>query len=449
MKISKFIKSNVLNLVASLAMVSCIENDLPYPDIQANFTNIIAEHQYQKAAIDSINRTVTLYLNDSADITNVNITEYTLSEGATLVTPMEISGGIDLSQPLNVTLKLYREYNWVISAYQSTTKGVNAWSKVAWVYGSAEEGKDNGVEYRKASENTWTKVPANWITHNGGDFTARIIHLEPETKYFARTYSNNEYGEEVEFTTGSIVQVPNSNFDNWWQDGSTWCPWSENDPTPFWGTGNKGTSILKTSISIPTDETATGNGSAAKLETRIILTRLAAGNIFTGEYIKNDGLNGILDFGRKFSHRPTKLKGYYKYDCKTINKTNSKLEVMENMIGQPDTCSIWIALTDWDGPFQIRTNPENQQLFDENAPYVIAYGRFQSGETNKAYPNYETFEIELNYNDIQRVPKYIVIAASASKYGDFFTGGEGSTLYVDEFELVYDYDDDDPIKIGK
>ena len=534
MKISKYIKSNSLILALSILMVGCIENDLPYPDIQANFTNIKAEHQYQDAVIDSVNRTVTLFLTDTADIKNVNITEYTLSEGATLVSP-EITGGIDLSQPLNVTLKLYREYNWEISAVQpieryftfdqqvgtaiidvenryvkayisksaditkvtiksiklgssqSTislnindtvidfsnpvtvyvndygrteewticienksvkTSRIDAWSQVAWVYGIAEAGNDNGVEYRLASDSEWTKVPAEWVTHDDGNFTARIIHLEPNTTYIARSYSNNEYGEDIEFTTGAIVQVPNSSFDEWWQDGKVWCPWTEGGQ-PYWGTGNKGAATVGQSNSVPTDDTATGPGLAAKLETKYIVIRLAAGNIFTGDYVKTDGTNGILDFGREFNQRPTKLKGYYKYDCKTINKSNSSLEVIKNMVGQPDTCSVWIALTDWETPFQIRTNPKDQQLFDENASHVIAYGRFQMGENNPKYPNYEPFEVMLNYRDTQRVPKYIVIAASASKYGDFFTGGNGSTLYIDEFELVYDYNDDDPIKIGK
>ena len=37
-------------------------------------------------------------------------------------------------------------------------------------------------------------------------------------------------------------------------------------------------------------------------------------------------------------------------------------------------------------------------------------------------------------------PTYIVISAAASRYGDYFTGGRGSTLYVDEFEFIYDPD---------
>ena len=39
-----------------------------------------------------------------------------------------------------------------------------------------------------------------------------------------------------------------------------------------------------------------------------------------------------------------------------------------------------------------------------------------------------------------RTPKYIVIVGAASRYGDYFTGGKGSVLKLDEFELVYDSD---------
>jgi len=54
---------------------------------------------------------------------------------------------------------------------------------------------------------------------------------------------------------------------------------------------------------------------------------------------------------------------------------------------------------------------------------------------------YEQFTIKLDYRDVTRTPKYIVIVAAASKYGDYFTGGVGSTLYLDEFEFIYDPDE--------
>ena len=524
MKIKEIIKSSIALVTFSIAMVGCIENDIPYPRIQPNFISITAEHQSQTASIDTLNRKITLFLNDSADIKNVNITSYQLSEGATIVAP-QITGGIDLSQMINVTVKLYQEYNWTITASQSieryftfenqigvsnidvnthrviayvsegsdlanikvnsiklgssqstispnlegtnvdfstpvsvdvtdygrtekwtifietaktsvVTERVDAWTKVAWVYGVAEAGKDNGVEYRRSNENQWTKVPADWVTHNGGNFTARIIHLDPNSSYVARSYSGNSYGEEIEFTTGSIVQLPNSGFDEWWKDDKVWNPWLEN-ATSYWDTGNKGATTLGQSNSVPTTETVSGEGYAAMLQTKFVgigaVGKLAAGNLFTGSYVRTDGTNGILHFGREFTQRPTKLKGYLKYNCANISHSNN---TMKHLIGQPDTCSVWIALADWEAPFEIRTNPNNRQLFDENAPNVIAYGRLQYGET---ISEYTPFEVEFKYRDTKRVPRYILVVASASKYGDFFTGGDGSVLYVDDFELEYDY----------
>jgi len=67
---------------------------------------------------------------------------------------------------------------------------------------------------------------------------------------------------------------------------------------------------------------------------------------------------------------------------------------------------------------------------------VVAYGRIQYGET---IPDFIPFEFELNYRSTSRVPKYIIIVSSSSKYGDYFTGGDGSELYIDDYELLYDY----------
>ena len=110
MKIAKYIKLSIALVAISIAVVSCIENDIPYPRIQPNFVEIEAEYQSKSASIDTINRKVTLFLSDIADIKNVNIINYALTPGASIV-GTEITGGIDLSQPLNVSVKLYQEYN--------------------------------------------------------------------------------------------------------------------------------------------------------------------------------------------------------------------------------------------------------------------------------------------------------------------------------------------------
>ena len=82
---------------------------------------------------------------------------------------------------------------------------------------------------------------------------------------------------------------------------------------------------------------------------------------------------------------------------------------------------------------------------DVNSNNVIAYGKIESGATTSTKEGlvngYEPFTIKLKYRDTTRKPSMIVIVAAASKYGDYFTGGKGSVLYLDEFSFVYDPDE--------
>ena len=106
------------------------------------------------------------------------------------------------------------------------------------------------------------------------------------------------------------------------------------------------------------------------------------------------------------------------------------------MKGRPDSCQIYVALTDWTAPYQIRTNPKNRQLFNPNSPEIIAYGELTCGETTGGY---RQFTIELKYNSTSRQPRYLQITCAGSKYGDYFTGGPGATMYVDQLSFDYDY----------
>lgn len=516
----RFLYFGLLAVMAS----ACIKNDIPYPVIQANITSISAEGQSADANIDSTARVVTVFLPEEANIYSVNIASYTLTPKAE-VTSGSLDSPLDLSSDYHLTLSLYQDYDWVITASQNigrsfsvegqigaslidvaahtvtasvnkridiskvtvtecklapssatvtpdiagnvvdftnpvtitvdnyghkeewtitvtpsetvvATVSADGWTCVGWVYGEAQAGKANGVQYRIKGDTEWLDVPGSWITHTGGDFCARITGLIPSTTYETRAVSEGNFGEVLEFTTGEIVQMPDSDFDNWWLDGKIWCPWSEGG-TPFWGTGNKGAATLGQSNSVPTDDTVDGKGRAAKLETRFVgigmFGKLAAGNIFAGDYVRTDGTNGVLSFGREFTQRPTRLTGYMKYKTAPISSTTSGYEDLK---GRPDTCTVWIALIDLPEPLEIRTNPKDQQLFDENASYVIAYGRVQSGSD---VPEYAPFEVELEYRSTSRIPKYILCAGSASKYGDFFTGGNGAVLYLDDLKLEYDY----------
>ena len=79
-------------------------------------------------------------------------------------------------------------------------------------------------------------------------------------------------------------------------------------------------------------------------------------------------------------------------------------------------------------------NTSKKKFVDfENDEHIIAHGSLTSADNDSGYVK---FTLPLVYRN-NRTPKYIVIVAAASRYGDYFTGAVGSVLKVDEFELVY------------
>ncbi len=536
-KISSVFRAAVYAFVG-VAAAACISNDLPYPWVQPVYDSITVQatdsegHDLLAApvSIDSVSRTVTIYLTEYADIRSVRIESWTLSNGSECLDAAVMEAPLDLSSPVSVTLQLYgREYEWTIRAEQtidryftiasqigssqidvqshkvnalvptqqslddievrslklggpmsvvtpalvgkkvdftspvkvmveefgSTTEWtltveqtdvsvsldrVDAWTQVAWLYASAEVGKTNGFEYRKASDEDWTVVPEEWVTHSGGSFSACLRNLEPQTAYVTRAISGDENSAEISFTTEAIVQLPNSEFRDWWLNDKVWNPWTESGES-FWDTGNKGAATLGKSNTLPIEDPMSPTGyHGAKLETKFvgisIMGKLGAGNLFAGSYVRTDGTNGVLAFGRPFVNRPTKVKVRMKYTTAPITDASKSNPDLQYMIGEPDTCIVWCALGDWDQPFEIRTKPTDRHLFDVNDPGVIAYGQFQSGSSIDEYMD---VVFDIDYKSTNRVPAYLLLTASASKYGDYFTGGRGATLYILGYELLYDY----------
>ena len=50
---------------------------------------------------------------------------------------------------------------------------------------------------------------------------------------------------------------------------------------------------------------------------------------------------------------------------------------------------------------------------------------------------FRAFHIDLEYRS-DRTPKWLVIVGASSALGDYFTGGVGSTLWLDGLTLDYD-----------
>jgi hypothetical protein len=78
----------------------------------------------------------------------------------------------------------------------------------------------------------------------------------------------------------------------------------------------------------------------------------------------------------------------------------------------------------------------NQTFIDYyNDPNIIA--RCQLLDGTQYTGGYKEFNLTFDYVSTTRIPKYILVVATSSHRGDYFTGSTQSILYVDEFELVY------------
>lgn len=329
----------------------------------------------------------------------------------------------------------------IISNLDAEIISAAPWAMFADVSGrwfAIEKPQGLSFQYRKSSDSVWTDYAGEISADDQSrTYGARLTGLEPGTEYSVRAVSaEDKETKEITFTTEKADSVPNMSFDAWYQDGDAWYPNADADNF-WWDSANGGTKTLSIYPTTPAEEEyiyAKGEGkNAAKLQSKeAMLVGLAAGNIYTGRFIKavmslsNPGAE--LDWGVPFTSRPLALTGYYHYIPVTVNKGD-----YNGMSGKTDIGQVQVMLTDWSSPFRVST-ADGQFVNPQTDKGIIAYGTMDLNATG----SYQQFTIELEYRDTSRVPKYIVIVAAASKYGDYFTGGVGSTLYLDEFSFIYD-----------
>lgn len=364
-----------------------------------------------------------------------------------------------------------------VAAGLEAIQPVNAWSKFAYLEGKAMvKGMelDNSLvklQYKTADASEWTSLDAEL---DGEIYKAKATELIPETKYQYRMYyksGETEYvSDTIAFTTEAQTALKYGDFDAWCQNQKAWYAIPTAEATSFdnykgylnsfWDSGNMGAAMMSKN---PTEQETSDvkSGSAARLKSQFVgmlgIGKFAAGNIYTGHYYETvmSPMGAKIFFGQPFTSRPTQLKGWYKYARGTnIDEGNNPYKSELEATGG-DQCAIYIALADNDGldgggqmyAFQIDNtlgadDPEHFKYkntidFSENNPNIIAYGTITEDEAKGTNGQWQQFTIDLEYRDLIRTPKYIIVVASASKYGDFFTGSTNSVMYIDDFELVY------------
>lgn len=359
------------------------------------------------------------------------------------------------------TFDVTMEDNKSIDDLTMVMNDANSFATCAYVYGSITAKKGEGVvdpakifiEYKKASASEWTSVAA---TVNGTDaYKATLTGLTAETAYqYRMAYRDGDTNFESEiksFTTEVATALINGNMDDWYKSGKTWYACSESyfsaNGSSFWDSSNPGTTTGAGALvnKNPTQGNATtvhtAGGKSAELKSQYAsafgIGKFAAASLYTGKFKKLQGADGaVIDFGQPFTARPTQLHGYFQYTSAKINYVGKDTPASANIVKNQtdDICSIYIALTT--EAKTVDNTVVSTFVNWETDPAVVAYGELPASDcvtTN----GWKEFTIDLKYHNLTTKPTHIIIVCSSSKYGDYFTGGDGSIMYVDDLSLVY------------
>lgn len=327
---------------------------------------------------------------------------------------------------------------------------VNAWATFAYVEASNLMSTSNEIDpskvklqYRINGTTDWTEVVPE---HSDGIYKTRLTGLADGTTYDYCLTIDKDTTSTKTFVTENAIELQNGGFEDWCtaSDGKSAYP-NETPNTKFWDTSNKGANTIgsKNPTNKVTSPIVKGTNAARLQSTWVGLFGIgafAAASLYVGSFGNVNGMSATVNFGQSFASRPIALHGYYQYTPVAIDNVDSgKLEEAGLNVekGDMDECAIYIALTT-----DIITvdNSDVTKLFDPNDSRVIAYGTLPSGAaTNETENNgYKEFTIPLKYKNLTDKPTHIIVVCSASKYGDYMTGGDGSILYVDDFSLVYE-----------
>lgn len=405
------------------------------------------ENQLGTALIDVDTRNAIVYVDSTAQpsLRDVHIKTLQLGRSNAVITP-DPQRITDFTRPRVFFVTSFGQTEeWTVSvAYPP--KGMSfttlaPWAKHATLKGTTRTGQVSAI-YRELpavvskAEGEWESVLASEIhIDEEGNFTLTFTHLKPATTYEFQVTVDGVSEEVKQFTTEAVQMVPNLSFDDWYKDGKSWYPNVNLDPENyFWDTGNKGSNAVGEANPTSPETADVIRGKAARMESKTVAGVFAAGSFYTGAFNKVEGLNGAsLYFGRPFTGRPTALAGYYKYNCGTIDKAK---DPYKELIGRPDTANIYMALfSGWSAPFLVNTNEGTFVDLTWNNDNLLAFGEIRQGQTIKEYTR---FRIDLQYRDETTKPTYALIVASASVFGDYFTGSTSSVLLVDELELIYE-----------
>lgn len=432
--------------------------------------------QVGSTTIDEHNLRAIAMLPEGNDLTDVTVTELKLGPADLTTYSIPISQMKDFTEGLSVDVTAFDvTEKWtlfvVLSDVSLEIANVNPWATKAYVTALGIEGSEMKFQYRAVGQSEWIDVLPENVTSDGGTYVAQIIGLQSSTTYETIAVSGQDKSSIVEFTTEADTKLPNGSFEytslvkgtGYYKFYDPDCGVAEGE-TMFWGSGNgegaegvNGSANMGIIITTVDKDYKVDGSQSVCAQTSQMAGILAAGNLFTGQFVGLVGTEGgKVNFGRPWSSRPAALKLHCRY-------TTSKIDIIGKIPPgialtkeDNDRAQIKFAIGNWEyrkyggtseSPVHVNTTDPSTFVDFSTDPGTIANGDLiihkdgyilNGAEKVDSTPwEWSEYIIPLNYHAIDQMPTHIIISCAASQYGDYFTGCSSSKLWIDAVKLIY------------
>ena len=279
------------------------------------------------------------------------------------------------------------------------------------------------------------------ITENG----ERGIHIHYTTTSEDGAWNKNYL---VAFTIQSVIELDKPfSFENYTYQ--KYHSWYEVDASgtelKWWASGNAGFAFTGKKEFPTTVDSAGVEGHCVRLTTRdtgsfgnLAGMPIAAGNIFIGEFQSANAMKKPLEatrFGMQIiPTEPVSLRGYYKYTPGEVFTDKKKNPVEDRR----DTCAIYSVVYEIEPDNFVTLDGSNVLSSDR----IVLVAQLETPGEPAEWTHFEVPYKSVNgkvfdKEKLQRGEYAITVVASSSKDGAYFEGAVGSTLCVDEFEIVW------------
>lgn len=377
MKLFRQILTAVTVVAMSVAVTSCIENEPLNTECDIE-TATLADGELLRSP-EIKNDRIIMIVKDYVDL-NELAPEFTLTPGATI-------------EPASGTVRNFTQ----VQSYTVTS----------------QDGK-------------WSKVYEVEIRHNNA--------------------INLQYGFE---NVRLVTSTQNGHYDEF-------IEYSKEDPNKVnmvWASGNAGFALTNGSKgpdTYPTFQTEEGKvGKCVELITRstgtfgaMVGMPMAAGNLFIGQFDITNAVAHPMEathFGTSFKNIPTYFRGYYKYTASAPFMQLEGRKLVE-VPGKVDQCDIYAVF--YESTPEMEYLDGNNVLSDDN-PNILAIARLDE-ESRKGAADWTYFDLPFVFRQGATIDpeKFeagaycLAVVMTSSIEGAGFSGAIGSTLYVDELEIV-------------